>query len=439
MGFLDKLFGKKEETAEVKKEELLLNFSEVPVFVDDFYKKSFSEIDKEIFSRFSEIKHLVKELELQLNELEALEIKENEGNRKLRKIVSTSKKTLINKMRVLQSKLIPVASTDFIELNSYCTNSLNLLESEINSFGRNIAYTGIVLKEPIKKLGEKINELKSVFIKTKELFDSKKGLVLFPEIKETVSGLKKTIESNADSLKLEKEILNKVSLAEKEIGFVELELKKLQNSNEVIQLNKLFEEKKNLAVQKQGMKSKLIELFYPIDKLLRVFGKMVEAKRFPLSKEEESLLVSYSSNPFIALKKDNNALTLKKFFGYIKELVLTNKISLKEKEKAKKLSVLDELIKYDFFGEVFWKFNEIEKKSIEIESKINSLDISSKMSSLNERISSFKNSKQENLRETERQQNTSKKLSFEANNSKNELEKKLSDFSGKTIVLSLKQ
>ncbi|MBU2100121.1 hypothetical protein KKB11_02725, partial [Candidatus Micrarchaeota archaeon] len=150
MGFLDKLFGGKKQEKTKTVEELKLDFSEVTSFSESFYAKEFDEISKEIFSRFSEVKHLLKELELVLNELEKEKVSQDEGHKKLRKIVDTSKKTLIEKMRHLNSKLTPPNSADFIELNSYCDSSLKLLESEINSFGKNIAYTGIILKEQIK-------------------------------------------------------------------------------------------------------------------------------------------------------------------------------------------------------------------------------------------------------------------------------------------------
>jgi predicted nucleic acid-binding Zn-ribbon protein len=435
MNFLNKIFGVKENS--LKKETISLEFNELIRFLEDFYSKSFIEDSKKIFSNFAEIKHLVKELSTLVREIESLEVEVNEGNPKLRKIVSTSKKTLTEKMNSLIPKLVPLESHDFIELNSYCDASLKLLESEINSFGRNIAYTGIVLKEPIKKLGEKINELNSVFLKTKELFNARSNLLLLPEVKETFSELNELIDSKKNSLLSEKEIQEKISLTKKQLQEKERKLTELQESREAKEFSFLLKEKSALASKKQELKLKLIEFFYPVEKLLKSLGKLSETKRFILNEQEKSLLSFYLSNPFLALKKDANAVVLKKLLAYIKELVFKGEISLKEKEKAKKLSALNELLEYNFFDEVFWKLNEIEKKSIEIESKINSLNVSKKISSLQEEINSLRNSLKVYSKELENQKNKTKKISLEISSLKDSLERKASDFSGKKIQISL--
>ncbi len=435
MGFLDKIFGKKEEAVKPK-EKIELKFEEIPIFLEKNYSQGFGEVSKEIFSKISEIKHLLKETETQLKELEKEKIEENEGNNRLRRIVITSKKTLIEKMKNLLYKLSPPASNDFFELNSYCENSIKLLKSEVNAFGKNIAYTGIVLKEPIKKLGERIKELNSVFSETKKIFDSKKSLFLSAGIKGSFSKAKAKIQQKSDSSALEKEISSKISSVERNLEELQEKLKKLESSAEAEEFKKLLEEKKSLNEKKHEMKNKLIELFYPIDKLLRTFRKLVESKRFILKEEEKILLTTYLSNPFLALKKDTEAAALKKLLNYIKESVKKGTISLKEKEKEKKISALNSLLEYDFFNEVFWKLNEIDKKLIETEGKISSLDISDKISSLEGEIISLKDSRESSLKESKNQKNKTEKISSEISSLKEVLEEKLSDFSEKEVKIS---
>lgn len=437
MGFLDKIFGKKEQ-AEVKKEELSLKFEEIPVFLDKHYSSSFTEIEKEVFSKLAEIKHLIKELDESLLRLEKQKVEQNTGHSKLRKIVTTSKKTLIDKMRNLSSKLIPPASTDFIELNSYCSNSVKLLETEITAFGRNIAYTGIVLKEPVQNLGKKINELQSVFLETKKLFDSKKGLVLLSPAKKSFEETKEKIDSKKNSLLSEQEILKQIDGAAEKIREEQKKLKSLEDSIEAKQYKNLLKDKISLSEKKQQIKTKLVELFYPIEKLLRVFRKLAEANRFVLTPEEKVLLTSYLSNPFLALKKDNKAETLKKMFHYIKGLIDDGKISLKEKEKEKKINALNQLMEYDFFENFFWELNEIDKKLNEVEARISSLNISAKISSLKNEIASLSHSKENYSNELKKQKNKTQNLSQEIVLLKNSLEERLSDFSEKKITVYLK-
>ncbi len=435
MSFLDKIFGKK-EAIKPKKEELIIELNNSVSFAEEFYLKEFNEISKEIFSKLAEIKHLIRELDLILNDLEKEKIEEDKGNPKLRRIVLTSKKTLISKMNPLISKLTPVSSNDFIELNTYCINSLKLLESEINSFGRNIAYTGIVLKDSVKKLGEKINELNSVFTELKKLFDSKKQILLLSEIKEEFTELKKKNELNSASVLSETEIKKRNNDLNKKITELQERLDSLKLSPEAAELKSFFEEKSVLIHKKQETKTKLIQLLFPIEKSMKVLSKLSESKNFLLKPEEKSLLEAYLSNPFLALKKDNNALILKKIFSYIQELISEGKISLKEKEKIKKTAVLNELTEYNF-DLMFNEFSETEKSLNEIERKISLSEISGKISSLEEEIISLNNSKQNSEKELARQQNNSKKISDEILSLTDSLKEKLSEFSGK--IISFKQ
>lgn len=437
MGFLDKLFGKKQEV-EVKKEVLELKFDEIPDFLDKVYSESFSEIEKNVFSNLAEIKHLIKALEESLSNLEKQKVEQDTGHQRLRKIVVTSKKTLIERMRNMTVKLAPIQSNDFIELSSYCSNSVNLLETEVNSFGKNIAYTGIVLKEPIKDLGQKLKELNSVFIETKKLFDSKKGLLDISSAKKSFEEIKQKNQLKQENSLKEKELLNQIDDSEEEIQELKKKLTELENSTEAKQHENLLQQKSGLMEKKQQTKTKLAELFYPVEKLLRSFRKLVEAKHFILTQEEKNLLNSYLSNPFLALKKDNNAETLKKIFNYIKELIKEGKISLKEKEKEKKINALNSLIEFDFFGNFFWELNETDKNLAEIEARINSLNISSKISSLKNNFSSLEHLKENYSAELQKQKSKSQELSQEIISLKNSLEKGLSEFSAKEITIQLK-
>ncbi len=410
MGLFDGIFGKKE----VKEQEIELELSKAISFSDEFFSAAFAEIQKDVFSRFSEIKHLLNEIKLVLSELKEKQIELNEGNPRLRKIALTSRNTLIEKMNLLASKLEPPVSNELNEFSVYCSSSLELLESEVNSFGRNIAYTGIVLKEPIKNLGEKMNELRKVFLELKKLLDSKKNLLLLPEIKSGIEKIGVLVNEKKDSVSAENDLIKRISHEENSLADLRKELEKKRNSVESKKLN---------------------ELLFPAEKLMKALEKLSDSGRFVLKEEEKAILGLYLSNPFLALKKDNKGEELKKIFNFIKKLVSEGKISLKEKEKQKKLAVLDELLLFDFFGEFFWKLNETEKNLIETEKEISLLDISSEISSLEKKEAYSENLIKSLSAELESQKTKTKRLSEEKNSELKLLEKNLSVFSGKTVLL----
>ena len=76
---------------------------------------------------------------------------------------------------------------------------------------------------------------------------------------------------------------------------------------------------RTLIKKKNEMKTKLIEFFYPVDKQLRVFRKMVEAKRFPLSKE--AALQLFKPKPAASTPINFTFLSLKKAWKSPKELL----------------------------------------------------------------------------------------------------------------------
>ncbi len=433
MDFLDKLFGKKQK--ETKKEHVILEFREIPEFSRKIYFDSFNEIEKEVFSGISEIKHFLNSLKSSLNSLEEQKVEQDKGHKKLRKIAATSKKTFIDKMRNLISKLSPPSKSDFIELNSYFENSIQILESEINSFGKNIAYTGIVLKDSVQDVGKKIRELNSSFRETKKLFDSKKELNLFPEITSLFHQTEENIAQKKTSVSAEKEVMQKIYSAEEELTKTKKKLAETKNSIEAKQYDELLKQKSSLMEEKQKLKISLVELFYPVEKLLRGFRKLVESKHFVLNEDERILLNNYLSNPVLALKKDSRAETLKKIFNYIKELAEEGKISLKPKEKEKRMNALNELLEFDFFEKFFWKLNELDKNLNEIQSRINSLDVSSKIFSLENRLESLEHSIKNYSNELEKQKNKTKEISNKISSFKNSLEEKISIFSGKEIEI----
>jgi len=381
------LFGKKEEPK--KPEPIELEFSKVIPFIEKKISSESASLEKNVFSKLSEVKRGLKELKAELKNLKETSVETTEGNYKLRKIVNTSKNNLYTHMLSLAEKLSPPSSTDFKELKGYSFNSCKLIGEEINSFGKSIVYTGIILKEPVKVIGEKVKELNSTFTSLKELFESNESFFVFPEVK---SSIKKT-ESKISELDSVKNAINylkgEISSLEEKMEEKKKELSSLKNSSEASSYNKLIEEKNALTQKKQDLKTDLMQTFSPIEKPLKRFLKLVESRQFVLDKEEEILLNSYLKDPFLALKRDPKGVGLKKILSFLKQLINDNSITLKEKEKEKKLTEIERLLSLDFFDKVFWEFNSIEKEFLEAEKELKTSSLSSKIKSLEEAISSL--------------------------------------------------
>lgn len=381
------MFGKKEEPK--KPEPIELEFSKVIPFIEKRISSDSASLEKEVFSKLSEVKRGLKELRTELKNLKETSVETTQGNYKLRKIVNTSKNNLYTHMLSLTEKLQPPSSTDFKELKEYSFDSSKLIGEEINSFGKSIAYTGIILKEPVRAIGEKVKELNSTFASLKDLFESNESIFLFPEVKSSIKKTESklneidTVNNSINSLKEE------ISSLEEKISKKKKELSSLKNSSEASSYNKLIEEKNSLMQEKQDLKTDLMQTFSPIEKPLKRFLKLVESRQFVLEKEEELLLNSYLKDPFLALKRDPKGVGLKKILSFLKQLINDNSITLKEKEKEKKLSEIERLLSLDFFDKVFWKMNSIEKRFLEAEKQLKNSSLSSKIKSFEEELSSI--------------------------------------------------
>ncbi|MCX6804335.1 MAG: hypothetical protein NTY48_07275, partial [Candidatus Diapherotrites archaeon] len=89
---------------------------------------------------------------------------------------------------------------------------------------------------------------------------------------------------------------------------------------------------------------------------------LVDSSRWRIPHEEKEVLDLFITNPMFGLKKDPKADVFKRVLVQVVKAVEEGAIELKDKEKEKRLSALQEIINFDFFGKVFWKMNEIQRK-----------------------------------------------------------------------------
>ena len=382
MGFWDFLksffSGKKAKKTAKKKNNLGL--LQAKNYLNELEQKQFSAIEQKIFARFAEIKHLLKEISNELNELSKVNVEEGE-NKRLRRIVETSRNSAVSQMQRLVERLTPPTRGNLKELKNYCTSCHSLMETEIRHFGRNIAYTGIVLKEQMKSLGEKMNELNTVFIELNQLFQNPM-LTGIPAVKEHIEQLDSELMHRKNSVALHNQAMLEIKQLKAKKNEILDEIESKKKSQEAEDLRELIKEREQLNEKKNKVREKIFELMSGVEKPLRRFLQLAEGGQYPLSFEEKELLESYLSNPFNAVKKDIKAEKLKKFLQQLKPLIENETIGLKDKEKEKKLQAINELLSFNFFDNVFWELNKVETQLIELSKKIEKIELNRKLNYL---------------------------------------------------------
>jgi len=432
MGFWEKIFGEKKR----EKKTIIIEINELNKYVEGKTAFNTKELEKTAHLKLSEIIHLLKEIQNQLEKLKQKKVSTEEGNLRLRKVVKTSQSNLFLQLNSLIKKLQPPQNSNLDNLMEYSNNSLQLLSKGIFASRKNIVYAKTILAEDINNIGKYINELNQAFTELKKNLDES-------SIKE-LQIIKKRIPNVSSFLNEKKVLFNSLNEKNNEIkNFIakkEIIMNQLDELNNSPQFNELKDweiKKGELFKKKQLLKEKFITLIGEVEKPLNRFLQLVSSKKYIIPKEEEELLNLYLQNFLFAIKKDPKAITLNKLLNELEKMLQDSTIVLKEKEKDKKLSTLQDLIEFDFDYEIFQKLKYVESEIVSIDSKIKNFSLNQKCDSLQNEITliereiSEKNSLVENI---------NSKISAQQNNilsEKESLENDLNQFFGEEILIKI--
>ncbi|MFA5125687.1 MAG: hypothetical protein WC462_01660 [archaeon] len=355
-----------------KKEHAVIRIriEDVPLLIEKEFILKKRELENFSGKKISEVKYLHSK---STNLLKVISGKELQGkeNERFNKAALTSKKQLETQLKRLIEKLDPKDKGKTLdEARQYSGESYSILTGEIIAFRKNIIYTSFYFKEEMKELGETLQEILNIFNEMNKTFSKEKELFEFEKIKEKV-GL--AIKKKKDYLVLEnqeKELINKLTEKEKRILEQKERVLQKKTGKEMVEIKHLEEEITNLMNKKQEVKTEISALLLNIDRPLQRFKQLVDSGRWKISREEKEMLEQFLVNPIIALKKDPKAELFKKVLVEIKKAIEDNMVELKDKEREKRLEALQEIINFDFFGKVFWKMNEIQKKQTEINKEL---------------------------------------------------------------------
>jgi len=198
--------------------------------------------------------------------------------------------------------------------------------------------------------------------------------------------MKKKEEILANEKKLN-DVLESIEEKNKKIAEQSAKISEKTSGKEMMEVRGLEEEMNLLMTEKQDLKTEIGALLINVDRPMQRFKQLVDSKRWKISAEEKEMLDQFLINPILALKKDPKAEVFKRVLVEISKAIEEGAVELKDKEKEKRLAALQEIINFDFFGKVFWKMNEIQKKQTELNKQ---LEINSAKGSLEKEKSKLK-------------------------------------------------
>jgi len=327
----------------------------------------------------AEIKHSLKELSVLLRQLE--NAKTPEKSARLDRIVETSKGSALRQLSSLLEKLQPPNSGSLEEIRRYCLESMLALQ-QAGQFGKNVAYAGISFREEMKGIGGQMKQLSEQILSMKKILEENNAVFLQPLLRQKVLQLRNASQSIDFAEKEILELQRKIAESSEEKSALTQKLEKLRLSPEFANISVLNEKKAQLLKEKQSAKTELLDLFAKIERPLGRLDKAAKAGKASLQPEQATFLHELLVNPFRALKLDPKAEITKAILFEAKKAIETGLIELKEQEKEKKLAILQELLSFDFFTEIFWKFNKIDSELLAIEKSLRETEAAKRESEL---------------------------------------------------------
>ncbi|MBS3058502.1 MAG: hypothetical protein J4478_03830 [Candidatus Diapherotrites archaeon] len=235
----------------------------------------------------------------------------------------------------------------------------------------------------MKEFGKSIEALEKKLLELKQLSESSK-IKKLESLSEQLGTVK---EIHVEQFKL-KERIKELGEAVKEAVFKEFHERML--------------EKERLEAEKKSLREKANNLLAPLEKQLRKMQSLNESKGWVLESTSSRLLAAFLHDAFQALRQDPKGEGLKELLKELEKAIEAGKISFKdEKEKGKKMQALQELEKFDFFGEFFWKLNELDKRLSALNAELEKSTLFKELHSLEARVESAEREKAQKSKEIE--------------------------------------
>ncbi len=365
MGLLERIFGKKQETP---REEKTYSIKTLETALHSAKKGLEADSKKTVFGKVAEIKHALSTIEKILVRIQRKEISTEEGNTKLRKVVKTTKRELVPKMRNMLSQLKPPQTDNPLDIRNYSFTAAKTL-AQMPSFAKSLAYTGILFKEEMKEIGEQMRDLNRLISE----ISRGNSLARLSAAASAQEAIKAVSRSETELTSLRKAVESKKTLAtgakEKERRLAQ-DIGVLEGSAAAKELSSLKASLKEAEKKKDGLNSLLANTLSPIEKPARRLLKLHETRVWKIENKDAELLAKYLGNGISAVKADPKGESFKRSLSELSRALAEGKISLKDREKDKRLSSLKELMDGNLHADFFWKLNKIEAEINSVNKKL---------------------------------------------------------------------
>ena len=438
MNFLEKIFGKREKKEEIKEIEekpisITLKFEQA----DSFLKEntySFRESIKDMTDHaIEDIKDSFKDLDENLDSLEKA-VPEEQSKDKQVKFMFDNRASFLRKVKTFENNIAFPSTKKVPKIREFYKSLIANMNVLLKDTHKNIYFANMLFSEEMGKTINGLRELSSIADQSIKKLDSNKEKIEMIEqvendIKEVqnLTTKKKTIFL---SQKKSKENLNEFQ-GKKEKLLKELDI--LNTGEEIKTLKKEEEKLKCLEEEIDTIRNRIINMFSPISKTMKKYERYSTG----LSKEEKKILVLYIDSPVEAAIQDNDMKTLDKILQDAEDLIKKRRITLKDKQEEKILKHITRLKNHEELKGSLLSYEETKRQADETNIIIKDMNISERIKSEEHEIAVLKETigkEKENMTGLE---NSVVQVNEDILLKIKELERGLSDISGKDVLMSI--
>lgn len=432
MGFLEKLFGKKEEKEVAESAEETFDIETATDFLKKKYNENFQFLNDEVKGAYEEIQMALGNFKESLSNLSNANFNEPLDSVSLQMAIS-QRKSFINKMKIMISQLNKPLDLSLDSIIEYQRSSL----LSVKEADEHTVKEFIMFEQILNESKEVFKNFKSVFNVTKNFSDlvSKKKELLNPisDAENELDSLKKNIEYIQKNKKEIDDHTKRLMELKKRLESEEENLKKLEESDEWDRFNRLIERKKELDFHISEIRADISQNFSKIEKPLKKFQHLVQVCKEEI--DDKKMLNRYLDSPVDALIETENFSFINSTLERVKRSISSDAIDLKDKNKS--LSEIDWMINHNVFEELVTKHNSIIEELKKLEKDITEQGVNKLKSGIESRIEQLNREAQAIATEIERNKRQIEKLEVSVQERKTSLERGLAKLIGSKATITL--
>lgn len=434
MGFLERLFGKKQEDKTVTEtNEGTLDINTANDFLKKIYNENFQSFKDRIKGSYEEIQIALKNLKDSLSNLDKASFTDSIDSAELHMVLS-QRKSFINKMKIMISQLNKLIDFNLDSIISYQQSSLHSVNQTNDSTVKEFRLFEGLFEEESKAAFE---NFKTVYNSIKNfsnlVSEAKKLLSPTIDVQNALDLLKKDIESMQKNKKEIDDYNKRLSDVGDELKSEEEKLRELESSNEWKRFNQLVEKKKELESQVSEVKSSISQNFSKIDRPLRKFQHLVQ--RGIGEVDDEKALDRFLDSPVDSIIETKKFKLMNSILEKVRHGISSGAIDIKDKDKE--LSEINWLIDHEIFEELVAKHDSLLEEVKKLEKDISEQDIHKSKNVFESHIEQLNRESKTITEEIERIKKQVEKLTVSIQEKKPNLEKNLSELVNEKVTIDL--